>query len=320
MRAPTLSVGLPVYNGERYLSQCLDSLLSQDFQDFELIISNNGSTDRTAQICREYALRDSRIRYFEGEVNRGATWNFRRVSDLANGSYFKWAFYDDLCHPTMFRRCIDEFARSDPSVVLVFPRSQFIDENGAELKVRESPRWDRIATTARTPYRRLAHVIRWLAHGQAIFGVIRLDALRQTTPPGCVAMDWVKIAELAMLGKIKELPDILIQVRIHEENSAKSNKSWSALLAWHDPDRTAQDLPPPFNVAIVLEYLKSVSYLPLSFRDKILCRVVVCFVWCFRLIWMRIQKLTGPARIWLQARTGWRRLSAIGDKTGATHR
>src|SRR5436190_12174806 len=98
MRDPIVSIGLPVFNGERYLRQALDSLLGQDFQDFELIISDNASTDRTAEICRAYVAKDRRIRYYRNESNIGSAPNYRRVFELARGEFFKWCSHDDVCH------------------------------------------------------------------------------------------------------------------------------------------------------------------------------------------------------------------------------
>src|ERR1700755_2990081 len=133
MRKPTLSVGLPVYNGERYLARAIDSLLNQDFEDFELIISDNGSSDRTEAICREAAARDPRVCYFRSEQNRGATWNFRRVFELSQGEFFKYAAYDDECYPTMLRRCMEAMVEGGPDVALVYTRSETIDEDSAVI-------------------------------------------------------------------------------------------------------------------------------------------------------------------------------------------
>ena len=92
---PRVSIGLPVYNGERFLPQALDSILAQTFEDFELIISDNASTDTTEEICRTYATQDQRIHYHRHEQNRGAAWNFNYIVPLARGEYFKWAADDD---------------------------------------------------------------------------------------------------------------------------------------------------------------------------------------------------------------------------------
>jgi glycosyltransferase involved in cell wall biosynthesis len=93
---PTVSIGMPVYNGERFIREALDSILEQTFTDFELIISDNASTDGTDAICCDYATRDSRIRYLRQNENKGALFNFEFVLNEARGSFFKWAAVDDL--------------------------------------------------------------------------------------------------------------------------------------------------------------------------------------------------------------------------------
>ena len=105
-KPPRVSIGLPVYNGERWLAEALDSLLAQTYSDFELIISDNGSTDDTQAICEEYAARDRRIRYIRQEINRGLAWNWNCVFEESAGDYFKWAACDDLYHPTFLERCV----------------------------------------------------------------------------------------------------------------------------------------------------------------------------------------------------------------------
>src|SRR5690348_7532956 len=119
-RLPAVSVGLPVYNGALYLSRAVDSLLAQSFGDFEIIISDNASTDDTERICRAYAARDPRIRYVRSDTNRGLLWNFRRVLELARAPYFKWMAHDDECEPDLLRRCVDELD-ADPGLVLCAP-------------------------------------------------------------------------------------------------------------------------------------------------------------------------------------------------------
>ena len=94
---PRVSIGLPVYNGQEFLEETLHSILNQTFNDFELIICDNASTDRTAEICRSFAKRDRRIRYYRNEINLGAAKNFNGVFFLARGEYLKWSDNDDLC-------------------------------------------------------------------------------------------------------------------------------------------------------------------------------------------------------------------------------
>src|ERR1700753_3521498 len=116
MHPPRVSLGMPVYNGEKYLEAALDSLLAQTFTSFELIVCDNASTDGTQAICERYAARDSRIRYERNERNMGASWNFNPVYSLARAPYFKQAAHDDLCEPEFLERCVAVLDR-DPDVV-----------------------------------------------------------------------------------------------------------------------------------------------------------------------------------------------------------
>ena len=84
---PLVSIGLPVFNGEKSLSNALNSLLKQDYANLEIIISDNGSTDRTSQICKDFMQKDSRIKYYRSSENRGSNWNFNRVFELSSGKY-----------------------------------------------------------------------------------------------------------------------------------------------------------------------------------------------------------------------------------------
>src|SRR5678816_531573 len=146
--SPRVSIGLPVYNGEKYLARALHSLVSQDFEDFELIISDNASTDSTEAICRELAAKDRRIRYYRNETNIGATKNYNRVFELAHGEFFKWASHDDECHSSLVRRCVEQFDQASPSTVLVYPKADIIDDLG---QVKE-PSLDRIDSPSRWPH------------------------------------------------------------------------------------------------------------------------------------------------------------------------
>src|SRR5438874_8869169 len=135
---PLLSVGLFVYNGERFLEETLHSILNQTFTDFELIISDNASTDRTGEIAEAYAEHDDRIRYYRSEKNMGAGWNVRRVYELATGKYFKQAAADDLVEPDFLRRCV-EILESDPDYVVAYPTTKEVDENGTFIRNYVAP-------------------------------------------------------------------------------------------------------------------------------------------------------------------------------------
>lgn len=111
--APRLSIGMPVYNGEAYVREAIDSLLAQTAGDFELIISDNASTDSTPVICRAYAAKDPRVRYIRQEVNLGAAGNFIFVLKAARYEYFMWAACDDTWSTNWVETLMQDFRSND---------------------------------------------------------------------------------------------------------------------------------------------------------------------------------------------------------------
>ena len=219
-----ISIGLPVYNGEKYLHQALDSLLSQTWEDFELIISDNGSTDATRSISESYAAADSRVKYFREEINRGASWNFNRVFRLAQGKYFKWAAHDDLCAPVYLESCLLPL-EDDPERVLAYPQTRVIDENGDYLQ--DYP--DHLHLEQDQPSQRfwqyLVHY-RYPRQCHPIFGLIRAEVLAKTNLLGSyISSDRVLVGELALWGKFYEVDQPLFSSRFHPGCSVRAHKA-----------------------------------------------------------------------------------------------
>src|SRR6476646_2411498 len=129
MRVPKVAIGLPVYNGAKYVAEAIESVLAQTYGDLELVISDNASTDATEEICRDYTARDSRVRYARAEQNGGAAWNFNRTFELSRGEYFKWLAHDDAIGPQYLARCLAVLDR-DPGVVLCHTRTGIINGQG----------------------------------------------------------------------------------------------------------------------------------------------------------------------------------------------
>jgi Glycosyl transferase family 2 len=217
---PRVSIGLPVYNGENYLAETLDSILAQTFRDFELIISDNASTDGTEAICRRYAASDQRIRYVRNAENLGAAKNYNRVFQLARGEYFKWNGHDDPLAPTFLERCVEALDR-DPELVLCFARIRAIDARGDEHEVGP--------LTARTfaakpqlgsaqAHVRFYHTV-VADHPQgAIFGLIRQGVLAQTALIGSYrSSDLTLLGELALRGRFHQIPEPLQDRRFHAQ-------------------------------------------------------------------------------------------------------
>src|SRR5207253_648120 len=169
---PLVSFGMPVYDGERFIASALDSLLGQDYENFELLISDNASTDGTGEICRAYERRDARIHYYRNETNLGATKNFNRLLELSRGKYLMWAGAHDLLEPAMVSRCV-ELLEDDNAVVLSYPQAKHIDAEGLEI----DSRMDKIDTRGMSIAERYAHVI-WNVHScHLVYGLVRREAL-----------------------------------------------------------------------------------------------------------------------------------------------
>ena len=147
--APKLSIGLPVYNGEKYVAESLEALLGQSFTDFELIISDNASTDSTGDICRRYEKQDSRVRYFRQPRNIGLAPNHNFVVEQARGELFKWASNDDLYTRDLLERCIDVLDKY-PDVVLAHSWTAKVDDSGTLTKALEY-QLDTACATAAAP-------------------------------------------------------------------------------------------------------------------------------------------------------------------------
>ena len=173
---PLVSIGMPVYNGERYIRQALDSLLAQDYENFELIISDNASMDDTWEICREYAAKDSRIKVYSNERNLGAMTNFRIVLNIARGPYFMWAAADDLWKPVFISELVG-LLETTPSAVLAMCRVKKIDSNG--LSCGLGPVY--LSTTGMTRAERLRYSAQ-RASGWIFYGLYRTETARAALP------------------------------------------------------------------------------------------------------------------------------------------
>jgi glycosyltransferase involved in cell wall biosynthesis len=234
---PKVSIGMPVYNGERYLRQALDSLLKQDFTDFELIISDNASTDSTQEICQEYSARDGRIRYYRNKENIGAVKNFNRLFELASGQYFMWAAADDLWADTFISECIKGL-ETTPAAVLCCTRLEFIDLNGnpIEFDFPKDPNFDSLGLVTRQRIRLLLSQVGWYA----IYGLIRPEALKQTRL--CSSQwghDVILLLELCLLGEFVRIPQTLFYYR-------RLDKDVANVMAAIDPAQGSTELVTPF--------------------------------------------------------------------------
>jgi glycosyltransferase involved in cell wall biosynthesis len=262
---PRVSVGLPVYDGDRFLEHAIDSVLGQDLEDLELIISDNGSTDRTEEICRTYQAKDSRVRYYREEANRGAAWNYNRVVELARAPYFKWMAHDDVCASSMLRRCVEVLDAGGSDVVLAYPKTTLIDDEGEVIEAYE----DRLDLRQQNPVARLLHVTRHMRLVNVVHGVHRKDSLLRSRLIGAFqGSDVVLVAELAMLGQFREIPEPLFFRRRHVGSSRLANRSPVDVRRWFDPASGSPRI--HYKLRMIWEHLVSIGRSPsLSFAQKL---------------------------------------------------
>ena len=275
---PKVTVGIPVYNGENFIEETIKSLLSQTFQDFELLISDNASTDATEQICRSYAAQDSRVRYYRNEQNLGLSRNFNRIFQLAAGQYVKLTSSDDICAPELLERCVD-FLDHNPSVAVCYTRIQIIDGDGKVLSVGDSD-VNALEASSSSPSERFYELIRHSNHhhqGIEIYSLIRKDALEQTPLFGYYAhADRVFSVRLGFLGKFHQIAEPLMLYRNHgSQASIVQNRWWFNLSEptphpsiW-DPEKKGVITFPEWRLNY--EYLSAVNEASMSLWDRLSC-------------------------------------------------
>lgn len=206
---PLVSIGLPVYNGGDYMRYVLASLLAQDYQNFELIISDNASMDDTQRVCLDYAARDKRIRYYRSEINKGIIWNFNQTFMLSQGEYFMWASCHDAWEPAHISRCVEVLGQ-ESEAVLCYSLADWIGADGGSLNVvlrgPDTRGLDRMSR---------CHTILWgMQYAYPIYGLIRADALKKTKLfSKTIGSDNILLFELSLLGEFAQIPEVLLHIR-----------------------------------------------------------------------------------------------------------
>ncbi|MGH8487292.1 MAG: glycosyltransferase family 2 protein [Gammaproteobacteria bacterium] len=265
---PRVSIGMPIYNGERYLRPALDSVLAQTFKDFEIIISDNASTDATPEICSAYADKDQRIRYYRNERNIGGGPNHNRTIGLATAKYFKWAHYDDIWAPDLLAESVEILDRY-PNVALCYAKTRVIDEHGSfvtdledGLKLRAASPVDRYRAFHKR-YRREK------TSGHIILGLMRMDAFKKTRQHGSFYWaDIVLLAELSLLGEFYEIPEPLFYRRRHPESSTIKYTP-QGVAVFEDTTNSGRILLPRWRMSY--ELARSLQSSHLTFYDKLRC-------------------------------------------------
>jgi glycosyltransferase involved in cell wall biosynthesis len=299
-----VSVGVPVYNGEKYLAETLDSLLAQSRGDFEIVISDNASTDRTFEICRSYQQKDVRIRYFRNDRNIGAAPNFNRVVELADAPLVHCGACDDLYQPRFLERCVDAINR-DPGLVLSYPETTMIDEQGAPLLFDRrrncflDTHGEFLMTpvppyigTATSPERRFRDVLWPMGWCLPLSGVIRRDALLRTSLyRSYYGADKVLLAELSLQGRFFQVGEALFGKRVHRDGT---HYKTTRERAEHE-SKAPIGIPP--QVKMFRDYVKMTLAADMNSRQRLHCLATIAGIARRRDVWRRLL-LPGPDNYW----------------------
>jgi glycosyltransferase involved in cell wall biosynthesis len=265
--AARVSIGLPVYNAERYLRQSLDDLLAQTLTDFELIISDNASTDATAAICQEYAARDPRIRYVRQARNLGAVGNHRAVAALARAPYFKFASHDDRYDPDLLRACV-EALEAHPEAVLAHSWHRTIDGQGEVISADPYP----LDTANPSPRARLRSVLRVSPGGTDFYGIVRTEVLRSVRPQqDYYNSDRTFVAELALAGPFVQVPRVLFSNRQHEAQASHGSRRARATKMGVGRSNPLVHPMARMYVEYAAGFVRAVLAAPLSTRERWVC-------------------------------------------------
>ena len=268
---PAVSICLPVYNGENYVAAAVESMLAQTFTDFELIITDNASTDRTEEICRKFAAADPRVRYHRNERNVGGARNQAIAVEFSRGRYVRLSAHDDKMAPTHLEECV-AVLEERPDVVIAFTGTIAIDDVDAEIG-----RYCSTRGTADTPSRRFRELI-FRDHGcESIYGVIRGNVLRSVPPmENFTESDRVFLCRLAFHGPFASIDRPLFYKRFHSKNWYLN---WRDRMAWFNPDTKGKATFPHWLELSSLS--NAVVTAPIPLLERLRCGAIVVY-WVMR--------------------------------------
>lgn len=272
--SPRVSIGLPVYNGEDFLEDAIRSALTQSFDDFELVICDNASTDRTGTIARDLAGDDPRVRYLRNERNLGASGNFARAFTESRGELFKWLAHDDRLAPGYLAATVAALDAT-PDAILCNSAVDYIDERGDVFASYTSVLGS--AGVARPSERFATMVLR--SHSCVdMFGLVRREALEGSLLISSFhGADRALLAQLALRGRMLQLPERLVQMREHGKRYTRQMSNREARRLWHSSARKRASALPTLNLYRV--YLGLVANERLTPGERLACYGVLARWW-----------------------------------------
>jgi glycosyltransferase involved in cell wall biosynthesis len=224
---PKISIGMPVYNGEKYIREALDSIMEQTLTDFELIIADNASTDDTERICREYQDRDSkRIRYFRHVSNYGVMVNFQFVLNQVRGEYFMWAASDDRWDRHWLKQLLEKIVESHSG--MAFGRVEHINESGERFA--SIANGAKFRFTGGTTLRRITYFLIYEGWGKAciMYGlykkelIIELNNIFIDLVSGRCLYDYTLVYKLLKYASLENVDSVVLYKRVHTASAGQT--------------------------------------------------------------------------------------------------
>jgi glycosyltransferase involved in cell wall biosynthesis len=273
---PLVSVGLPVFNGEAFLEDAIRSVLAQTLDELELILCDNASSDRTAEICRDYAVRDPRIHYFRSPRNLGAAANYNFTFNQARGRYFKWLAHDDRMLPSFLSKTY-RVLQERADAVLCNTVVAYIDTAGTHIGLYDSKL---SGADSFSPSARFAWMVLRSHSCVDFFGLIRRERLCDSLLHGSFhGADRALLAQLSLRGRMIQLPAPLLAMREHPNRYTRAQRRACDRAAWHDSERGAHPSFPTWR--LYAEYLKMVRRAALTPEERGRCYAVLARWWLY---------------------------------------
>lgn len=264
MSTPLISIGMPVFNAQRYVREAIESLLAQTMGDFEIVLCDNASTDQTEDICREFAARDRRLRYLRNAANLGVVANFNLAFEAARGPYFKWAAYDDLHAPAYLERCVARL-ETERSLAICHSQTRSIDDAGRDHG--DFPALYRLDVPC--PIERFRRII-WTDAFPPIWGLMRSEMVRRTRLHlPFMGTDRVFMAEMLLQGGVAYVEQPLFLLREHAASYTSSVTEYDKRLSWYAPGRK---VPSWMQIPVTAKYfLGAIRRAPIGAGQKLRC-------------------------------------------------
>jgi tetratricopeptide (TPR) repeat protein/glycosyltransferase involved in cell wall biosynthesis len=273
---PTVSIGMPLYSGGTMLAQSIESFLSQDFSDFEIVISDHGSDPFVREIAHHYEKLDHRIKYFPtvDRISCIGVQNFFRVVELSSAPFFIWGSYDDRVEKSYIKKCLD-IIRDNDSIVLAYTKSK-VYRDGKYLGFGN----DSIKADQDDPCERFTHVIWELTMCNAFYGLFRREMIRKTRSfrKDAYAHDNLFLAEIALIGKIIQIDDQLFVRNLTRNYQCSFDEHHTDMIRSMDPPWLEEGITLPF-CRLTYAHCELINYssLPFNSKERLTREILRCF-------------------------------------------